>query len=90
MRASVSRSLSGAKLGQRLRGDRPGRLGQPVELAVVEDHDAPVRSPLHVAFDREVAGDGGLGGRQGVLDPPGRPVMVSAMGDRPRGQPVDV
>src|SRR6185436_16736134 len=76
------------EFGRGLAEQRAGPLGEAAERVVVMHHRLAIRRKLDVAFDGEVAADGGLRGGRHVFDDAARNIMQAAMGDRPCRQPV--
>ena len=68
-------------------GDDTTAIDQAAEDAVVMYHGFAVGAELDVAFDGEIAVDGGLRRRRHVLDDAARGIMQAAMRDRPGRQP---
>src|SRR6185437_692252 len=76
-----------AKRGEREIADAAFRAGQPCQRVVVEDDGLAVGRALDIAFDGVAGGARRFGGGERVLGPAG--AVPTAMGDRPRRQPVE-
>ena len=63
-------------------------VGQAAELGVMVHHGFAVGTDLQVDLDAIAGGHRRAHGAGGIFDDAARSVMQSAMGERPRGEPV--
>ena len=70
-------------------GEPAAALGEAAQRIVVMHHGLAVGADLEIGFDAEAAGDGGLQRPTRCSRSRRRGIVQAAMGDRPRGQPVE-